>query len=145
MSRTILITSEPVARFSGPPADRMAGRPSRMARAQGNYAPGGAGAKAAAEARAVSFLEREGALDAAMHQGVIDGSLRAHFATLWDADPEGTRAHLEGLGLAKSGPQPQAVAASPDAYDESALSATERRRIAAAREGRAPRVINGGL
>ena len=151
MSRTTIITSEPAARFSGPPADRMAGRPSRVAQAaaprpQGNYRPKQPAQRvsAATEARANSFLDREAALDNAMHQGIISGSLRAHFATLWDADPEGTRAHLESIGLAKTGQQP--VAASSDAYNDSALSDVERRRITAAREGRqATRVISGGL
>jgi hypothetical protein len=146
MSRTI--TTEPVARFSGPPAERMVGRAqARAARAaakpQGNYAPGSAGVKAAVEARANAFLRREELLDNAIHQGIISTSLRAHFAALWDADPDGTRAHLESIGLAKT--LQASAATAPDAYDESALSAAERGRIAAAREGRGPRIINGGL
>jgi hypothetical protein len=147
MSRTVIITSEPVARFSGPPADRMAGRAARaQARAQGNYAPGGDGAKAAAEARANSFLSREALLDEAMHQGVIGGGLRAHYAECYDSDPEGTRSYLRGLGLRDGGTAAASAAVPADGYDESRLSPAERNRITAAREGRQPsRVINGGL
>jgi hypothetical protein len=157
MSRTIVITSEPVARFSGPPADRMAGRSAARAarvQAQGNYVPGGpagkaaaeAKAKAAAEARANSFLSRESLLDEAMHQGVIGGGLRAHYGECYDADPEGTRAYLRGLGLRDGGTAAASAAVPSDGYDESRLSPAERTRITAAREGRQPsRIINGGL
>jgi hypothetical protein len=142
---SLIIEGKPAAGFFGPPADRMAGRPSLMAKAaapkpQGNYKPKSkqAGASPTTAARANAFLRREEVLDNAVHQGVISSSLRAHFATLWDADPEGTRAHLESIGLARTQAQ-------SDAYDESALSAAERGQIAAAREGRGPRIINGGL
>jgi hypothetical protein len=155
MSRTTIITAEPAARFSGPPADRMAGRPSRMAQAKaaagtGNYKPkekpASAQVSAATVARASSFLDREALLDAAMHQGVIGGGLRAHYGECYDADPEGTRSYLQGLGLRDGGVQPASSAASSDAYDESALSRSERRRITAAREGRqSTQVISGGL
>jgi hypothetical protein len=140
-----------VAEFSSPPADRMAGRSSARAaraQAQGNYAPGGTGAKAAAEARANSFLSREVLLDEAMHQGVIGGGLRAHYADCYDSDPEGTRAYLRGLGLRDGGTAAAsaATAAPADGYDESQLSPAERNRITAARDGRQPsRIINGGL
>jgi hypothetical protein len=143
---SLIIEGKPAASFFGPPADRMAGRPSLMAKAaapkpQGNYKPKPKQSQSSAAttaARANAFLRREEALDNAVHQGVISSSLRAHFATLWDADPEGTRAHLESIGLARTQAQ-------SDAYDESVLSTAERGRIAAAREGRGPRIINGGL
>jgi hypothetical protein len=151
MSRTIILTSEPVARFSGPPADRMAGRP-RKAAAQraGNYTPKAKAAaptvSAATEARANSFLDREALLDAAMHQGVIGGGLRAHYAECYDNDPVGTRSYLQSLGLRGGGTHSASAAAASDQYDESALSNAERGRIAAAREGRRPsQIVNGGL
>lgn len=149
MSRTIIITSEPVARFSGPPADRMAGRAAARAQAQdrGLYARAGASkVSASTEARANSFLAREALLDEAMHQGVIGGGLRAHYAECFDADPEGTRNYLRGLGLRDGGTAAASAAAPADGYDESRLSPAERSRITAAREGRQPsRIINGGL
>jgi hypothetical protein len=118
---------------------------------QGNYAPGAPGVAAAAalksraatEARAASFLEREQVLDNAIHQGIISAGLRAHFATLWDADPVGTREHLESIGLART--TASATASSSEDYNDSALSRVERDRIAAARAGRTPRIIGGGL
>jgi hypothetical protein len=153
MSRTILITSEPVARFSGPPAERMAGRPRRAtAQRAGNYTPKAKAAapkvSAATEARANSFIDREALLDAAMHQGVIGGGLRAHYAECYDNDPEGTRSYLQSLGLRGGGAHSATAAATAtsDQYDESALSKAERGRIEAAREGRRPsQIVNGGL
>ncbi len=126
-------------------AGRSAARAAR-AQAQGNYAPGGPGAKAAAEARANSFLAREALLDEAMHQGVIGGGLRDHYAACYDADPEGTRNYLRGLGLRDGGTASASAALPADGYDESYLAPAERKRITAAREGRQPsRIINGGL
>jgi hypothetical protein len=145
MSRTI--TSEPVARFAGPPADRMAGRAqARVARMQaagkgGHFVQASTAeprVSAATAARANAFLRREQVLDNAIHQGVISAGLRAHFATLYDADPQGTQAHLASIGLRD--------APAADAYVESGLSPGERARIAAAHEGRSTgRFVHGGL
>ncbi len=141
-----------VAEFSSPPADRMAGRASaRAARAQaqdrGLHARAGAPkVSASTEARANSFLAREALLDEAMHQGVIGGGLRAHYGECYDADPEGTRAYLRGLGLRDGGTAVASAAVPADGYDESYLSPAERGRITAARDGRQPsRIVNGGL
>lgn len=144
-----------VASFSSPPADRMAGRQqaravARAARAaapaRGNYAPGSAGAAAVSrvktQAKANAFLSREALLDDAINQGVIDGSLRAHYATCYDRDPGGTQAYLQSLGLRTTA----TATASSEVYVEANLSTAERTRIAAAREGRQPaRIVNGGL
>lgn len=164
MSRTITITSEPVVRFSGPPADRMAGRAqARAARAaakpQGNYTPKQKpGQISAATVNKVnSFLSGEDAIDQAIHQGVIGANMAAHFRALWLADPDDTRKYLEKLGLyphpLASGPAgnpevnpPEQIAtASAEEYPTAALSHAERDRIAAAREGRTGRIISGGL
>ncbi len=160
MSRTVIITSEPVARFSGPPADRMAGRAQRRAaraaaKQQGNYTPKQK-ISTATEARVSSFLSGEDAIDQAIHQGVIGANMAAHYRALWLADPDETREYLEKLGLypypLASGPAgnpevnaPEKIAATSEAYPEGALSNAERGRIAAAREGRTSRIINGGL
>jgi hypothetical protein len=142
MSRTVTITAEPVARFSGPPADRMAGRATaRAARAaaakpQGNYRPKD------------HSTTREQLLDEAVHAGVIDHGMRAHYAACYDADPSGTRSYLNALGLARMHSQstPPPAQAEPDAYSQTGLSTAERGRISAAREGRGPaRIVNGGL
>lgn len=127
MSTRTKTLGQPVARFAGPPADRMAGRPSRQAKA----------AQPAA-ARAQSYLDREALLDEAVNKGVIGANLRGHYAACFDADPEGTRNYLRGIGLATQ-------AAAPEGYVETHLSRQERARIAAAREGKPSRVINGGL
>lgn len=142
MSRTVIITSEPAARFSSPPADRIAGRPRRAAAQARAGAPR---VSAATEARANSFLDREALLDAAMHQGVIGGGLRDHYAQCYDADPEGTRSYLQSLGLRGSTPGTASASASQE-YVDTHLSSAERQRIAAAREGRQhSRIVNGGL
>ena|ERR1700686_1970145 len=161
MSRTIIIASKPVARFSGPPADRMAGRAqARAAKAaakpQGNYTPKQK-VSTATEARVSSFLSGEDTIDQAIHQGVIGANMAAHFRALWLADPDDTRKYLEKLGLypypLASGPAgnpevnpPEQIAmTSAEEYPTGALSHAERGRIAAAREGRTQRVIHGGL
>ena len=136
MSRAI--TSEPVMRFSGPPAERMAGRPMRATvQRAGNYTPKAKAAapkvSAATEARANSFLDREALLDAAMHEGVIGGGLRAHYAECYDSDPEGTRSYLQSLGLRGGGAHSASAAATSDRYDERYLSEAERSGIEAAR------------
>jgi hypothetical protein len=129
------------------------------ATARGNYGPGSAGAAAVARAkgkaqpqqsrvsaettaRANAFLSREALLDDAINQGVIDGSLRAHYATCYDRDPGGTQTYLQSLGLRSTA----TASASSEVYVEANLSTAERTRIAAAREGRQPaRIVNGGL
>jgi hypothetical protein len=158
MSRTI--TSEPVARFSAPPADRMAGRQqaraARAAKPQGNYTPKQK-ISAATENRVNSFLSGEQAIDQAIHQGVIGANMASHYRILWQADPDDTRRYLEKLGLypeplasgpaGNPDPNPEQIvqASASDEYDSSALSKAERGRIAAAREGRTSRIVNGGL
>ncbi len=147
MSRTIIITSDPVARFSSPPADRMAGRPSgvRAARATANQKglrarAGKPAVSAATEARAQSFLDRESLLDQAVNAGVIGANMRSHYAACYDADPVGTRQYLDDIGLRRAG-----GAQASEEYVETNLSRAERNRIAGAREGRPSRIINGGL
>lgn len=149
MSKTI--TGAPVARFSGPPADRMAGRAQARAarlsaaKPKGNYKPKQK-VSAATAARVEQFLDCEQMLDQAVHQAIIAPSVRPHYAQLMKADPVGTRAHLEALGVTSASGQPAAVQASGDDYCESALTRAERERIAAAREGRrSARFVHGGL
>ncbi|HEX4436686.1 MAG TPA: hypothetical protein VH061_07810 [Solirubrobacteraceae bacterium] len=147
-----VISGEPVARFSGPPADRMAGRSqARAARAQGNYAPGSAGATAAAkakakaattasvEARANSFLAREDLLDRAVASGVINSGMRAHYAQAYDADPGGCRQFLAKLGL-----RDDAVVVAAEDDGLSLLTDAERENVANARAGRRPTFVHGG-
>lgn len=173
-----------VARFSGPPADRQTGRPSRMAKAKARTQ--------AAATPALSIDDKDEILDHAVYTGVISAGLRDHFSALWEADPEGTRRYLHNLGLQKMGLNPDqpgigetsqgpgapeganipdlamtssdypglsvgerrqieaakqlrtAPAGSSD-YNDSHLTVAERKRIAAAREGKRPRVVLGGL
>jgi hypothetical protein len=146
------------ASFSSPPADRMAGRAqARAVRAQaraaqlssakpkGNYTPKQK-VSAATEARVEQFLDGEQVLDQAVHQAIIAPSVRPHYAQLMKADPVGTRAHLEALGVTSGSGQPAAAQASGDEYCESALTHAERTRIAAAREGQAAQgFVHGGL
>lgn len=153
MSRTVIITSEPIATFSGPPADRMAGRAQARA-ARGNYAAGAAGAKAAAkakakaattasvEARANSFLAREELLDRAIASGVIQSGMRAHYAQAYDADAEGCRAFLAKLPGGAAVAAATVVAAEDDGM--SLLTDAERENVENARAGRRPRFVNGG-
>jgi hypothetical protein len=147
-----------VAQFSGPPADRMAGRATaRAARAAaaspkglraraGKPAPAApaaeAGISAATAARANAFLAREALLDEAINCGVISANLRGHYGRCYDADPSGTRSYLQSIGLR---PSQSTQAASSEEYDNSALSRAERSRIAAAREGKTPRIGGEGL
>jgi hypothetical protein len=137
MSRTVK-RDQAVARFSGPPAGRMKGR---SARAAGNLKPAKpkTSAEAATVARANAFLDREALLDQAIHAGVIGSGMRAHYAACFDADPDGTRAYLQGIGL------PASQASAPEAYADANLSFQERNRIAAAREGKIPRIGGEGL
>jgi hypothetical protein len=134
MTRIMLDLGRAVKTYAGPPADRMAGRPARAARAAKTTV------SAATVAKAQGFLDREALLDEAVHQGVIGGALRTHYAACFDADPQGTRNYLAGIGLVT-----RAAATPPDQYLDTHLSTRERERIAAAREGKGPRVINGGL
>jgi hypothetical protein len=126
----------PIAKtYSGPPADRMVGRPSRNALT----------AKAERKisdktvARASSYLAREDLLDHAVHAGVINAGMRSHYAAAYDADPAGTREFLGKLGLRSE------ASAAPEDYPDSMLTDSERANLAAAREGRQPnRIVNGG-
>ncbi len=138
MSRTI--TGKPAARFSGPPTDRVKGRPS-SARAAGNLKSAKPAVSAATVARANSFLDREALLDHAINAGVIGTNMRAHYGTCFDADPEGTRAYLRGMGMSARA----ASSAAPEAYADAHLSPQERNRIAAAREGKRPRIGGEGF
>lgn len=138
-----------VAQYSGPPADRMAGRgAARAARAaaakpKGNYTP------KATTSRVDVSLSGERVLDQAILQGVIGSNMRSHYQTLWQADPTGTKEYLEKLGLypddTLEANAPEKIAASSEEYPTSALSRAELRRIAAAREGRPSRIVHGGL
>lgn len=142
---TIVASGRPEWQAAGPPAVRMAGRAQARAAAKGgNFTPKKKeGVSAATAARANAFLSREAVLDDAINQGVISAGLRSHFARLMEADPEGTRAYLEKVGLSRSAGTQQA--ASED-YPTSGLSDAERRRITAARGGQSSmRVVNGGL
>ncbi|HEX4483524.1 MAG TPA: hypothetical protein VH081_07020 [Solirubrobacteraceae bacterium] len=140
-----------VAQFSGPPADRMAGRQQARAAAsaaraaaakpQGNYKPK---AKAAEQTgvseettqRANAFLDREALLDRAVHAGCISQGMRSHYAAAYDADPAGCRTFLATLGLRDEAP----AASSGD----SLLSASEQERVTAAREGKTSRIVDLG-
>jgi hypothetical protein len=130
----------------------MAGRSqARAARAQGNYAPGSAGATAAAkakakaattasvEARANSFLAREDLLDRAVASGVINSGMRAHYAQAYDADPGGCRQFLAKLGL-----RDDAVVVAAEDDGLSLLTDAERENVANARAGRRPTFVHGG-
>jgi hypothetical protein len=141
-----LAEGSPAVLFTGPPADRMAGRSAARAAAakpKGNYTP-----------KANATLSADQAIDQAIHQGIIGANMAAHYKVLWQADPIETRQYLEKLGLypeplasgpaGNPDPHPEQIAAS-QVYDDSALSRAERGRIAAAREGRTGRVISGGL
>lgn len=113
---------------------------------KGNYTPK-AKVSASTAARVNQFLEGEDMVDQAIHQGIISAGLSAHFRALMKSDPTNTRAYLQGLGLSAPAAQsqPVAVAAASDEYPTSGLSAAERGRIAAAREGRQSVVVHGGL
>jgi hypothetical protein len=143
---TIVASGRPEWQAAGPPAVRMAGRAqARAARMKGgNFTPKKKeGISAATVARANAFLSREAVLDDAINQGVISAGMRSHFARLMEADPEGTRAYLEKVGLSRSAGTQQAAA---DDYPTSGLSDAERRRITAARGGQpSMRIVNGGL
>lgn len=140
-----VIRGRPAARFAGPPADRMAGRPSRNA-----YKAKATAAKpavsAATVARANSFMEREDLLDQAIYDGRINAGMRGYYAQCFDADPAGTRAFLGKMGHNPAASAPVAQPApADDSYPESMLTNAERARVAAAREGRQPRrIVEGG-
>lgn len=146
-----------IAEFSGPPAERMAGRQqARAARAQakGNYTPK---ISAATEARANAFLQGEATIDKAIWQGVIGANMASHYKALWLADPAETHKFLVSLGLVQDGDwkaepyggnpdaTPGKIAAAAEEYNPAGLSKAELGRIAAAREGRTSRIISGGL
>jgi hypothetical protein len=149
-----------IAEYAGPPADRMAGRQqarAARAQAQGNYTPKKK-ISAATEARANAFLAGEAAIDQAIYQGVIGANMASHYKALWLADPAETHKFLVSLGLIQDSdwkdepyggnPDPtpgKIAAAAAEEYSTGGLSDAERGRIAAAREGRTSRVINGGL
>lgn len=144
---TIVASGRPSWQAAGPPAVRMAGRAQARAAAKakgGSFTPPKKPAVSAATvARANAFLGREAVLDDAINQGVISANLRSHFSRLMEADPEGTRAYLEKVGLSRSAETQQTAA---DDYPTSGLSDAERRRITAARGGQSSmRVVNGGL
>jgi hypothetical protein len=128
-------------------AGRAQARAARLsaAKPKGNYTPKKK-VSAATEARVEQFLDGEQMLDQAVHQAIIAPSVRPHYAQLMKADPVGTRAHLEALGMTSVSGQPPAAQAAGDDYCESALTHAERQRIAAARQGRSSaRFVHGGL
>jgi hypothetical protein len=122
----------------------MAGRPSRQAhaaKAARAIEPAPAGISASTAERANRFLEREDLLDQAIHGGVINAGMRAHYQRAFDADPGGTRAFLASIGLRA---EAASAASEPDEYLNT-LTDNEQRRIAAARDGRpTSRFVNGG-
>jgi hypothetical protein len=119
----------------------MKGRPSSAQAASGNLKPAKPAVSVATEARANAFLDREALLDHAINAGVIGANMRAHYAACFDADPEGTRSYLGAVGATRAA----AVSGASDAYNDSALGPQERERIAAAREGKPPRIGGEGL
>jgi hypothetical protein len=145
-----------IAEFSAPPAERMAGRQqARAARAQAKgYTPK---ISAATEARANAFLQGEATIDKAIWQGVIGANMASHYKALWLADPAETHKFLVSLGLVGDGdwkaepyggnpdPTPGKIASAAEEYSTAGLSKAELGRIAAAREGRASRIVSGGL
>jgi hypothetical protein len=104
--------------------------------------------EAATQRRIDSYVSIEAMLDQAVHAGVIDGSLREHYCQLAAADPAGTRAHLNNLGLSMMGVRQTGsttASANAEAYDSSHLTAAERGRIDAARGKRvASCIVHGG-
>jgi hypothetical protein len=116
----------------------MRGRPSKAAKAKAAKPK----ISAATEARANAFLDREAMLDEAVNRGVIGANLRGHYAACFDADPQGTRSYLQALGLPARAAATQAAA---DEYVDTHLTPQERKSIAAAREGKRPRINHGGL
>jgi hypothetical protein len=146
MTRTAKMTASGRAavEYAGPPAERMQGRPSRNA-----LTAKATKATTTATAPPQTHTARESLLDRAVHAGVISQGTRPHYAQAYDADPDGTKAFLDSIGLRAQagGPPPAAVAASAsDSYDPAMLSDGERARIAAAGEGRQhTHIISGGL
>lgn len=86
--------------------------------------------------------ERDTAIRAAVDVGKFPPARAAHFAKLWDADKEGTKAIIAALqsgvipvtelGTSEDG---EANLATAEAYPEEWLTAAERARVAASREG----------
>jgi hypothetical protein len=76
-------------------------------------------------------------LDRAIHAGVINAGMRAHYAQAYDADPAYCRQFLGKLGLRGE------AQSSDDGYG-GLLTPAEQERVAAAREGKRPRFISGG-
>jgi hypothetical protein len=147
-----LVLGSPVARFAGPPADRMNGR--NMARAKRATMRSSAATKPKGTPKANATLSGDQTIDQAIHQGIIGANMAAHFKVLWQADPDDTRKYLEKLGLIPDmglNPDPspeQIVKASSvdDSFPAEMLLPSEQKRIAAAREGRhSSRFVNGGL
>jgi len=103
--------------------------------------------EAATQKRIDNYVSTEAMLDQAVHAGVIDGSLREHYCQLAAADPAGTRAHLNNLGLSMMGVRQTGATASAatEVYDSSHLTVAERNRIDAARGVAKPsRLVHGG-
>jgi hypothetical protein len=139
-------------RYSGPPADRMAGRPgtrTQAAAAPARRAPAAvpqpatqAAARqpqvsAATERRVQTRLAAEDLIDRAVHAGVINEGTRAHYVAAYAADPAGTRQFLSDLGLRDA----QVTAQTAD-YDDTFLTPREREHVAAARDGKRGRIVN---
>jgi len=96
--------------------------------------------KASAERERVA--NRESAVGAALQAGKIPPARADHFRSLYDVDPEGTTAHLQTLqaGMIPTSerggaPAPEGNGGDADAYPTEWLSATERKRLDAARQG----------
>jgi hypothetical protein len=100
---------------------------------------------AATEKRVNQYLDTETMLDQAILAGVIDGSLREHYSQCSAADPQGTREHLNNLGLNVMGVRQESRAVTASAkqedYPSAHLTAAERGRIAATRRDR---IVDGG-
>lgn len=165
----IIYEKPPAVTYAGPPADRMAGRPS-VARAQAARAARASApapqsqpqpqrivsdaqnrvdwqreppTQGATTARAAA-TENAGSLIArAVHAGVIGANMAAHYTALYNADPQGTRDYLIALGLSPEAPMSTALASAD--YPTSGLSRAEREHIAGAQAGEQKRFIVGGL
>jgi hypothetical protein len=94
--------------------------------------------------RVNAYLEREGLLDQAIHDGRISANLRDHYKRCYDADPAGTRAFFTRLGVRAtnaSSPTPSEA----DEYPTDHLSPAEREAIEKSRRGERTGVfVEGG-
>jgi hypothetical protein len=137
MSRRIRVTNAATGAvlMDGPAAEL-----SKRARAAASATAARAAASTTA-ARVQTRLDSEDLIDRAIAGGVInaDSATRATYVAAYAADPAGTRAFLASLGMRDTGVTQAAT--DTDDYPAEFLSATERKSVNAAREGRSPRII----